>query len=163
MVVMESASLSIFLSTYRSPLLVTISYMALYYVFMIYQMVVKFSVYEKEKKKALASSSSSSSSSSHHIPTFNEVRYNSKDTSLLAADRTVGNCLEQMVPFLMSLWLYSIFISPTEAGTYGIIYVFTRSYYPFVFRMGGIWLLFSTIPNYICIWVMLSKLAWSAW
>jgi hypothetical protein len=134
---------------YHAPILVTCAYFGLYYLFIIYQVLTKYSVYFTEKNNSKKS------------PTeikLKDVKYFSKNPLILTADRTVGNCLEQMVPFLLSLWMYAIFISPSDAAYYGTIYVVTRAYYPFVFRLGGPWLLTSTLPNYICIWIMLAQL-----
>lgn len=140
------------ISIYRSPLLVTCSYFTLYYSFIIYQVLTKYYVYFQEKNN----------SKNPQQVKLKDIKYFSDNTLILAANRTVGNCLEQMVPFLSSLWLYSIFISPQDAAFYGTIYVATRAYYPFVFKMGGAWLLSSTVPNYICIWIMIGKLAKAA-
>lgn len=140
------------ISTYKSPIIITCSYFLLYYLFIIYQVITKYYVYFQERENAKKPSDVK----------LKDVKYFSTNTLKLAADRTVGNCLEQMIPFLTSLWLYSIFISPEEAGFYGMIYVATRAYYPFVFKMGGGWLLLSTVPNYICIWIMIGKLARAA-
>jgi hypothetical protein len=140
------------LEEYRSPILVTCAYLLLYYLFIIYQVLTKYSVYFHEKQNSKKPSEVK----------LKDIKYFSSNTSILAADRTVGNCLEQMIPFLTSLWMYAIFISPNDASYYGMIYVCTRAYYPFVFKLGGPWLLTSTIPNYVCIGIMLVHLAQKA-
>ncbi len=40
-------------------------------------------------------------------------RYFGQDEEMLAADRAVINTQEQMVPFLVSLWLHATFVSIT--------------------------------------------------
>lgn len=133
---------------YKSTILITCLYFTLYYLFIIYQVITKYYVYNNEKQK---------SKSPNEIK-MKDIKYFSQNTLILAADRTVGNCLEQMIPFLLSFWLYSIFISIENGKFYGLIYIFTRAYYPFVFKLGGIWVLLSTLPNYICIWTMIIEL-----
>ena len=48
-------------------------------------------------------------------------RYFGQDIEMLAADRVVINTHEQMVPFLVSLWLHSIFVSPSFATACGVM------------------------------------------
>jgi len=57
-------------------------------------------------------------------------RYTSNDPEMLAADRIVGNTHEQMVPFMVSMWLFAIFVSPFQATVLGGIYVVLRGIYP---------------------------------
>ncbi len=57
-------------------------------------------------------------------------RYFGQDREMLAADRVVGNNLEQMGPFLSSLWLCAIFASADIAGWLGTAYVALRIGYP---------------------------------
>ncbi len=86
-------------------------------------------------------------------------RYFDHDRQMLAADRGVGNTLEQMVPFIVGLWLYSGFVS-LEYGTWlGMAYVALRSLYPWLLgttleieRRRRI--LVATIPNYLIVFYM---------
>lgn len=57
-------------------------------------------------------------------------RYRTPDGEMLRADRAVQNTLEQMGPFLSSLWLYAVFVSPAGATWLGGAYVFLRACYP---------------------------------
>jgi hypothetical protein len=114
--------------------------------------VTKFYVYFQEKKE----------SKKPNEVNFTKVRYFSTNPLILAADRTVGNCLEQMVPFLVSLWLHAIFISTETATQYGIAYVGARAFYPLFFRMGIPWLFVSTFPNYGCIALLLAPVTRAA-
>ncbi len=57
-------------------------------------------------------------------------RYFGQDRRMLAVDRVVTNTLEQMGPFLASLWLHAVFVSPTTATWLGAAYVLLRAAYP---------------------------------
>lgn len=57
-------------------------------------------------------------------------RYFGQDEEMLAADRAVSNTHEQMVPFLVSLWAFALFASPTHATWLGGAYVVLRALYP---------------------------------
>jgi hypothetical protein len=130
-------------SKYQGPLRVTICYISLYYIFIIIQVSLKYYAYFQEKSK-------------NDKIKLADVKYNTiRNPLVLTGDRSVGNTLEQAIPFLVSLWLHAIFVD-TEYATYvGSIYVLTRSFYPVVFRLGAPFLFFSTIPNYICIAMLL--------
>jgi hypothetical protein len=79
----------------------------------------------------------------------------------LIVDRTVGNTIEQGLPFVVSLWLYAVFVSPKYAAMLGYIYVISRSYYPFVFS-GFPWILSSTLPGYLVISFCVGSLVYEA-
>ena len=49
---------------------------------------------------------------------------------MLAADRAVANTHEQMVPFLLSMWLHAVFVSVSHATALGLVYVVLRAIYP---------------------------------
>jgi len=57
-------------------------------------------------------------------------RYFSQDRRMLAADRSVANTHEQMVPFLVTLWLHAVFLSPERATILGVVYIALRALYP---------------------------------
>jgi hypothetical protein len=59
-------------------------------------------------------------------------RYFGQDGRMLAVDRIVGNTQEQMVPFLLSMWLHAAFVSPARASVLGLAYVILRATYPFL-------------------------------
>lgn len=69
-------------------------------------------------------------------------RYFSRDRKMLGWDRTVGNMLEQSVPFLTLFWL-SIFLSDRGGLSHfyvvnaGWIYVSLRAMYPVLWFSGG--------------------------
>ncbi len=57
-------------------------------------------------------------------------RYRGNDPEMLRADRAVHNTHEQMVPFLVSMWLYALLVSPGGATGLGGLYVALRAVYP---------------------------------
>lgn len=57
-------------------------------------------------------------------------RYFGQDGRMLAADRAVANTHEQMVPFLVSMWLHAVFVSVSHATILGLGYVLLRAIYP---------------------------------
>jgi len=95
-------------------------------------------------------------------------RYRSGDPEMLRADRAVQNTLEQMGPFLASMWMYALFISPEGAAALGGAYVALRAAYPFLLgaRIGQVQprrVAFVTFPCYGIIAWMLGSLAVRAW
>jgi len=74
------------------------------------------------------------------------------------ADRSVGNTMEQAIPFLVLLWLEAVFVNPRIATILGWIYVVFRFFYPVFFGMYGTFTVLveaSTQPNYIVIFYFL--------
>ena len=131
---------------YRGPVEVTCLYFCLYYGFIILQVVLKFGVWENDKKK-----------NDKMDKSFLRLKYHvSTHDLVILADRTIGNMLEQMIPFLSSLWLHALFLSPDSASLYGMIYVCTRAYYPVMFRFGMTYVFLSTVPNYMCIFALIT-------
>lgn len=59
-------------------------------------------------------------------------RYFGQDGRMLAADRAVINTHEQMGPFLASMWMHAVFVSPQSATWLGGVYVTLRAAYPFL-------------------------------
>jgi len=103
---------------YAGPLLVTLAYVAVYYLLITNQLRVKRRLrrdYQARGEK------------------FD--RYFNTDREMLAADRYVGNMLEHMPPFLALLWLNAVFVGPRGATFAGAAYVGCRAVYPFL--MGG--------------------------
>mmetsp|Transcript_120582 Transcript_120582/g.191197 ORF Transcript_120582/g.191197 Transcript_120582/m.191197 type:complete len:202 (+) Transcript_120582:62-667(+) len=78
------------------------------------------------------------------------------------ADRTIANTQEQMIGFLLPMWLYAIFCDAHGAGILGFVYVVFRLLYPiFWSSKGGFTLLveMSTQPSYmIQAWYLLNLL-----
>lgn len=65
---------------------------------------------------------------------------------MLEADRTVGNMLEQAVPFFVSLWAHARFVDPIRAAKLGWAWLAFRTFYPKVFGKVPS-LFFSTFPG----------------
>ena len=57
-------------------------------------------------------------------------RYFGQDAEMLAVDRVVANTHEQMVPFLVSMWLFSALVSSFYATVLGATYLVLRVVYP---------------------------------
>lgn len=131
---------------YKGPILVTVTYFVMYYGFLIYQSAMKHRLYYLEKQKE---------KSTDKKPSYKEIKYFSSNKWAITVDRTVGNALEQQSAFLCSLWLCAFFASVDSATFYGALYVFFRTLYPFVFPLGGGWILLSTLPGYMLIFTML--------
>ena len=95
-------------------------------------------------------------------------RYRSGDPEMLKADRAVQNTHEQMVPFLVSMWMYAIFVSPEVAAGLGGAYVALRAVYPFLLgpridQLQPRRVAFVTFPCYgIVAWMLGSSVA-RAW
>ena len=51
---------------------------------------------------------------------------------MLSVDRIVINTQEQMIPFLLSMWMYSVFIDPDFGGKLGFAWVILRIGYSFL-------------------------------
>ena len=94
-------------------------------------------------------------------------RYFGQDEEMLAVDRAVANTHEQMGPFLVSLWLFAIFASPTYATWLGAAYVVLRSSYPLllgkrVSKVQSKRVALVTFPCYAIVFTMLGGAAWAA-
>ena len=103
-----------FTGHYASVIWVTLAYLLLYYVFLIYGLKVKLQVVAECRTKG---------------EPFD--RYNGQYPELLAADRMQLNTLEHMPPFLTLLWLQAAVDTPQNAATMGSVYVLLRVLYPF--------------------------------
>jgi hypothetical protein len=101
--------------TYAGPLLVTVAYVAVYYLMIANQLRVRTRLRRAYRARG---------------ETFD--RYFGADREMLAADRYVGNMLEQMPGFLLLLWLNAIFVDPRSAALVGAVYVAARIVYPFL-------------------------------
>jgi hypothetical protein len=135
----------------HGPLVVTVAYFLLWYCFLFgLQTRTKYRLkasYEKEGK------------------VFD--RYFGQDSEMLAVDRVVANTQEQMGPFLVALWLFAIFASPTYATWLGAAYVVLRSAYPFllgkrVSKVQSKRVALVTFPCYAIVFTMFGGAAWAA-
>ncbi len=104
------------IASYKGPVVVTALYFALWYALLLgYQRGAKYKLQAEYAARG---------------EEFD--RYFGQDGRMLAADRAVANTHEQMVPFLLSMWLHAVFVSPAHAAALGLVYVALRSVYPFL-------------------------------
>lgn len=94
-------------------------------------------------------------------------RYFGQDEEMLAADRAVANTHEQMVPFLVSLWVFAIFVSPRHATWLGAAYLVLRGVYPLllgkrVSKVQSKRVALVTFPSYAIVFTLLGGAAWAA-
>jgi hypothetical protein len=103
-------------ATYSGPILVTAAYFGLWYFLLLgLQRGTKYALRDEYAARG---------------EEFD--RYFGQDGRMLAVDRAVINTHEQMGPFLTSLWLHAVFVSPTTATVLGGAYVVLRTIYPFL-------------------------------
>ena len=96
-------------------------------------------------------------------PTLAEVKYGgNRPDAVLAADRCVGNYVEQLVPFLCALLAHAVFVSANGATQLGWLWLFFRSYYPLAYARPFPMLLLSTMPAYACLWWMMGSAVYHA-
>ena len=127
-----------------APILrVTLGWFSLFFAFLFYQSWSKFYALKALKKESKAKDSK--------VPSFVDVKYGMAAGNkhfALNADRTVGNMMEQSLPFLVSLWLHAIFVDIGSAAQLGWIWLLFRAIYPVVFARGVPLLFLSTVPGY---------------
>mmetsp|Transcript_25223 Transcript_25223/g.42257 ORF Transcript_25223/g.42257 Transcript_25223/m.42257 type:complete len:155 (+) Transcript_25223:131-595(+) len=139
---------------FRGPAMVTVAYFIIYYCFLFGQAVT--TVYLFSEAKSLKKTDEKI--------TLGAIKYGPrKDKRALCVDRAVGNTLEQMLPFLVSLWLCAWLGDAELATTLGWYYVAFRVVYPACWWFGRPYLFLSTIPNYLCIWYMGGIVAYKAY
>jgi len=135
------------LSYYKPVVQVLIAYVALFYAFLYAQSGYAWHMYFSlkaampQKRASLAT-----------------IKYGTEPSvakDRLRFDRTVGNLMEQSVPFLVSLLLSAAFGGNIDdTARLGWIYIAFRSLYPFVFSR-GLLVVVSTLPNYLTIFALL--------
>jgi uncharacterized membrane protein YecN with MAPEG domain len=138
-------------SDYLGPLLITVAYVLLYYVYMVV-------VVLRTKSRLVRE---------YEARGERFDRYFGNDREMLAADRVQLNMLEHMPPFLVLLWLHAVFVSTTSATAAGALYLVSRLAYPFALgpRVGrGVraLVLTATVPGYIVIAWLAGGLLWAA-
>lgn len=94
-------------------------------------------------------------------------RYFGRDGRMLAADRAVANTHEQMVPFLVAMWLFALLVSPFWATFLGSVYIALRALYPFLLgksveRTQSKRVFIATGPGYLIVFTMLATSVWAA-
>jgi len=139
------------ITNYSGPILVTVLYLVFwYYLLLIVQRGTKYRLKEKYEKQGRE---------------FD--RYFGQDNEMLSADRAVINTQEQMVPFLLSMWLHAIFVSVSVATILGVIYVVIRALYPIllgneVSKIQTKRVYFATLPGYLIVFYLFGSLAYHA-
>lgn len=106
--------MSTFVETQTPVIAVTLVYLLLYYLFLLYGLQVKLKVLRACKERG---------------ERFD--RYTGEYPELRASDRIQLNMLEHMPPFLGFLWLHALVVGPDSAAVLGWIYVAIRASYPF--------------------------------
>ena len=139
------------ITAFAPVVLVTAGWALLYYAFLWDQSATAFVVLRDAMKKAKAEGKPA--------PTLAEVKYGrySKSARVRAADRTVGNYLEQTPAFLVSLWLHAAFVSPVNAAAFGWVWIGARSVYPWAYRLKLPGVFLSTWPAYACVFYLLGE------
>ena len=138
-------------SAFAPVVLVTAAWALLYYAFLWDQSATAFVVLKDAKKKAKAEGKPP--------PSLADVKYGrySKSARVRAADRTVGNYLEQSPGFLVSLWLHAAFVSPVNAAAFGWAWLGFRLLYPWAYRLKFPGVFISTNPAYLCVAYLLGE------
>ena len=103
-----------FSNEFTAVIWVTLTYIGVYYVFLINVLRVKVTLVKECKSQGAR---------------FD--RYTCSDPRLRAADRVQLNTLEHMPTFLSLLWLHAAVVDPNQAAILGWIYVILRILYPF--------------------------------
>jgi hypothetical protein len=139
------------LAQLRGPLAVTVAYLVMWYGFL-------FGLQTRTKYRLKARYAKEGK-------VFD--RYFGGDEEMLAADRAVANTHEQMVPFVVSLWLFAIFASATYATWLGAAYVVLRGAYPVllgarVSKVQSRRVSLVTAPCYAIVFTMLGGSVWAA-
>lgn len=156
---------------YTPVVLVTLGWCALYYCFLQGQSAAAFWVH-KARREAASKKDDPPALRPQKSLDFATVKYGKDVTSaglIFTMDRSVGNMLEQSVPFLLAIWLHALAKSPTTAAWYGWLWLLLRALYPLAFshpswspklwgaqrRLGVSWVSFVTWPSYAIVWVLL--------
>ncbi|KAL7551333.1 hypothetical protein ACHAWF_014526, partial [Thalassiosira exigua] len=84
-------------------------------------------------------------------PSLAGLKYGAGNKNILAADRSAGNMNEQLLPFLVGVFMHATFVSVERATKIGWAWIFFRSYYGWAFRKGVPTLFLSTLPAYYCV------------
>ena len=133
------------LAAFAPVAFVTAACVALLYVFLFNQSAAAFGEHARKRREA--------KDRGDKAPQLAEVKYGNS-VAVLAANRCAGNYLEQLLPFLLSLYGHALFVSASRAAMFGWAWVFFRSYYGLAFSRPFPALLASTMPAYCCVWWM---------
>ena len=165
---------------FRPVVLVTIGWSALYFSFLHAQNAAAFWVHKARREAGSKKEDPPSPKSGRKPLEFADVKYGRDRSSgglIFTMDRTVGNMLEQTPPFLVSIWLHALTVSPTTSAYCGWSWLLLRALYPVGFahpsmspalweaqrRLGISWVSFITWPSYTIVWYLLFAAARSCW
>ncbi|KAG5192707.1 hypothetical protein JKP88DRAFT_196873 [Tribonema minus] len=136
-------------AAFRGGAAVTLAYLALYSILLTWQSATK------NRKRIAAKKRDEKVSCSPREQHY----YGNQDKDVVCADRTVGNFLEQALPFLVTFWLALASCGDSNCASVvyrGWAYVFFRALYPVMWKAGGGGLggvrpliLVSTLPGYL--------------
>lgn len=158
---------------YRPVILVTFGWNALYFCFLQGQHAAAFWVHKIRREEACKKDDPTSPRARGSKPlNFADVKYGKDRSSaglVFTMDRTVGNMLEQSLPFLLAVWLNALVASPAFAAGWGWVWLTLRALYPIGFahpsmtpalwgaqrRLGISWVTFLTWPSYAIVWSLL--------
>jgi hypothetical protein len=89
-------------------------------------------------------------------------RYFGQDGRMLAVDRAVINTQEQMVPFLVAMWIHAVVVSPEHAAWLGVVYTALRAVYPALLgsslsKMQSLRVVLATGPAYGIVFYLLAS------
>lgn len=134
------------LTLYKGPILVTALYLCLWYALLL----------------GLQRGTKSSLQAEYAARGEEFDRYFGQDRRMLAADRAVINTHEQMIPFLVSMWLHAAVVSPSHAARLGVVYVVLRAIYPILLgrRLSGTQskrVFLVTGPSYAIVFYLLGR------
>lgn len=146
------------LSRYEPAVAATLLWMLCYYLFLFHQSYTVVPV--RQALKTLAKKTQ------EKPPSHGNVKYGKAGgVHVLRAERTVGNMVEQSLPFLVSMWLHAVYVDPSSAARLSAIWLAFRGCYPLFF--GRVYFHFplhlaATFPNYIVIvamvWPLVGKI-----
>lgn len=131
------------LNAFRDPIIVTVCYFLLYYVFLLRIPKIKFALMKsiRENWKKENPQGRLGGAELHRLMQL--------DPQMYEVARAQLNMLEQMPPFLFSFWLYVIFVDARIGAILGGVYTGFRAFYPFFYGTNA--LLLITVPNYLVI------------
>ena len=170
------------LHLYQPVVLVTLGWNALYFCFLQGQGAAAFWVHKARREAAKKTDPPQRRLSGEGALSFTQVKYGKEFSSvnggvIFTMDRTVGNMLEQSMPFLTSIWLHAFTASPATAAWFGWVWLLLRALYPIAFAhpsmsrslwdlqraLGISWINFVTWPSYLVIWYLLVGAAGACW
>ena len=104
---------------FKGPLSATVAYFVMYYCFLYLQSGTAFYNYWMAKRNAKP----------NEKVIWSKIKYDAHDKLSRTAERSVGNTMEQALPFLTAVWLHAVFVSPSSASSIAwVCYTFAKLY-----------------------------------